>query len=149
MNAGDSFLEQVRSACQQVTSQARYVHIDRSRIPSYAASLPLDELLLVQVDPREAYSGSEEDLVAFVLTLDAVNFGSGYLPYLRTDKDASVYFMIASALKSRFDEKGSFSAEELSALEPEHCADIFQQDCNNEWCCELMDHFARALNDLG
>jgi hypothetical protein len=149
MNAVDNLLDHVRSACQEVTSRARYVHIDRSRIPAYAASLPLDELLLIRVDPRDAYSGSEEDLVAFVLTLDAVNFGSGYLPNLKTASDASVYFMIATALKARFEGRGPFTPQELSTLEPRHCSEIFQQDCNNEGCRELMAHFTKALNDLG
>src|SRR5438552_4146789 len=149
MEQGDSLLDHVRSACQEVTRQARYVHVDCSRIPAYAAALPLDKLVLIQVDPREAYSGSEDDLVAFVLTLDAVNFGSGYLPHLKTANDASVYFMIATALKARFQRKGPFTPDELSALEPIDCAAIFEQDYTNEACRELMDHFAKALNDLG
>lgn len=144
-----SLLGQIRPACEEVTSRARYVHVNVELIPSYAASLPLMQLKWTKVDPRDDYSGTEENVIAFILTLDSINFGSGYFPHLRKPADASGYFMIASALKNRFDAKGPITPQELVNLEARHCAEIFHQDLNDDSRRELMTLYSSALNDLG
>jgi hypothetical protein len=87
--------------------------------------------------------------VAFFLTLDAVNFGSGYFPHLRKRRGLSGYFTIASSLKDSFESRGPFSAQELTQLKAAECTRIFGQDSQNETVQELMRLFAKALNDLG
>lgn len=84
-----SLLGQVRTACAEVTRRARYVHANVELIPSYAASLPLMQLKWTKVDPRDDYSSTEENIIAFILTLDSINFGSGYFPHLHKPIDAS------------------------------------------------------------
>ncbi len=142
-------LERVRAACEEVSRRARHVHIDADKIPAYAASLPVEKVTAPQLDPRDQYAGSDEGVVAFVLTLDAVNFGSGYFPHLLKRGDTSGYFTIASALRERFESEGPFTAEELRGLTPRACASLFGQDLNDEARAELMGLFASALNDLG
>lgn len=142
-------LGQVRAACEEVSRRARHVHIDADNIPSYAASLPVEKVAVPQLDPRDQYTGGDEDVVAFVLTLDAVNFGSGYFPHLRKRGDMSGYFTIASALRERFEREGPFTADELRLLTPQACASLFGQDLGDEARAELMGLFAAALNDLG
>jgi hypothetical protein len=107
------------------------------------------QLKWAEVDPRDDYSGTDEHIIAFILTLDSINFGSGYFPHLRKPAGASGYFMIASALKNRFDAKGPFTPQELVNFEVHQCAEIFHQDLNDDIRRELMALFSSALNDLG
>jgi hypothetical protein len=142
-------LESVRQACEMVCEKAQYVRINRDSLESYATSLAFESGAVPKPDPRDHFVGSIADTVAFVLTLDSVNFGSGYFPHLLKRENMSGYFTIASALKERFLCAGPFSAVELIRLGTEDCACIFSQDLQHPARRELMELFARALNDLG
>jgi hypothetical protein len=142
-------LEQVRTACKEVVAKALYVHINAARIQSYAASLPLEQARSPKLDLRYHYFGHPNDTVAYILTLDTINFGSGYFPYIRKRGNLSGYFTIASALKDRFDTRGAFTSRELSLLTAQDCAKMFGQNLDEEHCGELMGLYASALNDLG
>lgn len=146
---GDAVLNRVRAACRTVAARARVVRIDHDRIAPYAASLPLDRLAAPTLDPRYHYLGKPEDTVAFVLTLDAINFGSGYFPHLRKRPGLSGYFTVAASLTERFVATGPLGADELARLTAADCAALLGQDPENEPVAELMGLFARALNDLG
>jgi hypothetical protein len=84
-----------------------------------------------------------------VLTLDSVNFGSGYFPHLKKPGGMSGYFAIASALKRRFEQSGPFSVDELQRITAEDCRILFGQENDDSAIAELMRLFSRALNDLG
>src|SRR4051812_29046536 len=142
-------LERVRVACEAVASRADHVRIDHRLVRSYAASLPLDTVALPVLEPTLHYLGHDDDTLAFVLTLDAINFGSGYFPLLRKRPGLSGYFTIAASLNDYFNEHGPLSAQRLARLTAEDCTKIFGQDLDNEPIRELMQHFATALNDLG
>jgi len=146
---GIGLLQQVRGTCKEVVKRARYVHIDTDRIQAYAASLPVEYARSPKLDPQYHYSGYQDDVVAYILTLDAVNFGSGYFPYIRKRVGLSGYFTIALALKERFETKGPFTAHELTCLSAQDCAGLFGQDLDDGPRRELMGLFASALNDLG
>jgi hypothetical protein len=142
-------LEQVRIACAMVAAQARYVHIEHDRIASYAASLPLEQVRRPEHDAPTHYLGHGADTVAFFVTLDAINFGSGYFPFLRKRAGMSGYFTVATALKERFEREGPLTADQLSALTLEDCAHIFGQDLASVPMRELMQLFTTSLNELG
>jgi hypothetical protein len=144
-----SLLDQVREACAAVAARATYVHIDEDRIPAYAASLPLEQILSPQPDPVHHYLGHGDDTAAFILTLDAINFGSGYFPHLRKRPGMSGYFTVASSLTDHYRTHGPLPAEALEQLTVADCLRIFAQDPSNEPIWALMGHFATALNDLG
>ncbi len=80
---GDTPPDAVRAACAAVAAAATLVRIDTAGIADYAAALPLDTLPAATFDPRYHFRGDPGDTVAYVLTLDAINFGSGYFPRLR------------------------------------------------------------------
>jgi hypothetical protein len=141
-------LERVRTTCAAVAERAGSVHIQRDRLAAYAAALPLEQLPVPQWDTRFHYLGPLEPTIAFVLTLDAINFGSGYFPALHKPAGRSGYFTIASALTERFRARGPFSAAELARLSAADCAELFGQQPDGP-VAELMELFARALNDLG
>lgn len=142
-------LDSIRLACAQVADRARLVHIDRDRLATYATSLPAEPLASIPLDPRFHFLGQPHETVAYVLTLDTVNFGSGYFPHLRKRDALSGYFTIALSLKEHFDAHGPPTARDLVRLTPADCARIFGQEGIEGPAQELMALFARALQDLG
>jgi len=129
-------MDQLRFACALVGERARYVRIQTERIGPYAASLTLES---PTAEPEVA--GSCEQLAAFWLTLDAINFGSGWFPTLRKRPGRSGYFTIAAGVR----EHGPWSASELQALTAAEIAAALGEDPDHE----LMSLFAASLNDLG
>jgi hypothetical protein len=144
-----SLTDQVRAACAIVAERATHVHVQRDRIHAYAASLPLDQLARPEHDPRSHYLGHGDDTVAFFLTLDAINFGSGYFPHLDKRPGMSGYFTIASSLNDHYRAHGPLSARALTQLAADDCARIFGQSLDKPPIRELMQLFTDALRDLG
>ncbi len=142
-------LDRVRAGCKTVAERAAHIQINYDRIPAYAAALPLAEVARPGHDPECHYLGHGDDTAAFFLTLDAINFGSGYFPHLHKATGRSGYFTIAGCLNTHFKRKGPFSARELTRLTPADCTRIFAQDHDNKPIAELMGLFASALNELG
>ncbi len=141
--------DQIRAACRSVANRADHVRIRADRIEAYAAGLPMDELDLPSLDADRHFVGDEAETVAYFVTLDTINFGSGYFPYLTKRPSMSGYYTIASSLADRFRADGPISAAELHAISPHECARMFGQDPRSFPIRELMSLFARALNDLG
>ena len=139
----------VRSACGEVAAKATRVHIDYDFIPAYAAAMPLQMTEPSELDPDCHYLGKEDKTLAFLLTLDTINFGSGYFPHLHKRPDMSGYFTIASSLNDVYKSRGCLTAGDLARLTLAECTAIFDQDPANRVTRELMGHFQQALNDLG
>lgn len=142
-------LDEVRSACAIVVAEATHVRIDAARVSDYAAALPLDTLGAATFDPQYHFHGEAADTVAFILTLDTINFGSGYFPHLRKRPGLSGYFTIASALTEHFRAHGPFSALALCTITTADCRTLFGQVPDGGLVDELMGYFAEALNELG
>ena len=116
------------------------IDLDRARARSSPARRPA-------LDPERHYlEGSPEDVATYLLTLDAINFGSGWFPTLRKRPGCSGYFTVAWALADRFRARravvdrascGASTRGDVAAVlgqEPAH---------------ELMGLYAEALHDLG
>lgn len=144
-----NIFEQVRTACKEVAADANRVAINYDILPTYAASLPVHTATRPELDPGCHYLGKEEKTVAFLLTLDTINFGSGYFPHLSKRPGMSGYFSIASSLNDEYKTHGGLSAIDLEQITIDTCTRIFGQDPANQVIRELMQHFTRALNDLG
>jgi hypothetical protein len=132
-----------------VAEKSAWVRIRTRRIPAYAAALPLERIFAPELDCERHYIGYGEDTVAFILTLDTINFGSGFFPHLRKRPGMSGYFTIASSLTDHFLKNGPLSAQELKKISVETCTQLFGQDPANQTVRELMQFFAAALSDLG
>jgi hypothetical protein len=146
---GLPLLEQVRAGCKAVAERAIHIQINTDFISAYADALPLENVTCPTHDSESHYLGQNEDTAVFFLTLDSINFGSGYFQHLQKRPGMSVYFTVASCLNDRFKAKGPLSAQELARLTPEDCTRIFEQHPDNKPIGELMGFFAQALNDLG
>ena len=95
--------------------------------------------------PSTKAPGAPRDAAAFWLTLDAINFGSGWFPTLRKGPHGTGYRTIEAGVRRRFEEAGSWSAGALAELTPEELAGLMDQDPEHE----LMTLFAESLRDLG
>ena len=132
--------DEVRRSCAQVAAGAMSVTIDLDRLGAVA---PGPEPVL---DPERHYlEGDREAVTAYLLTLDSINFGSGWFPTLRKRPGCSGYYTVAWALAEHFRSAGPWAAAELRALDAATIALVLEQEEGHE----LMGLYARALNDLG
>ena len=133
-------LDEVRTHCAELAANARWVQIDLERLGDVGEA-PQSEL-----DPERHYlEGSTEDVASYMLTLDAINFGSGWFPTLRKRPGCSGYFTVAWSLADRWREHGAWSPAELRHLDGATVARVLGQEPGHE----LMELYAQALRDLG
>jgi hypothetical protein len=144
-----SLFEEIRGTCRQVAEGAQFVRIDRAKVRDYALALPAAEMAAPTLDPAYHYLGRGEGTVAFVVTLDAINFGSGWFPHLKKRPGLSGYFTVAASLNDFFCREGPLSTDQLVRLNAADCTRVFGQDSDDATVQELMGRFAEALNVLG
>ena len=144
-----TILDEVRTACAAVMAEATFVRIDADRLPAYAATLARAGREAAIFDPTYHFVGREAETVAFVLTLDAINFGSGTFPLLRKRPGLPGYFTVSLALKERFEAHGPMDAAALRDLTADDCRALFDQPRDGGALDTLMAQFAAALNALG
>ena len=136
-------MQALRQACAAVAERSEHVRVVPEAIPAYAATLSLADghpRLPEPLTPEQ-----REATAAFWLTLDAINFGSGWFPTLRKRPGLSGYRTIAAALDEHVAAHGTWTAAELARLRTAELAAILGQDPEHE----LMALYARSLNDLG
>jgi hypothetical protein len=149
MSANEDIFDRIRGATAEVAHQAKFVRLVDAQIAPYAASLTAGGRPTPVYDTAHHARGSVAETVAFLLTLDTVNFGSGYFPHLCKRPGMSGYFTVASALKERWEREGPLTGTELRGLGAADCVVLFGQEANVRPAQELMALFAHALNDLG
>jgi len=135
-----ALLDEVRSTCREIAERARFISIDldAARVPEEAEPPALD--------PEAHYlEGEPGDVAAYLLTLDAINFGSGWFPTLRKRPRPSGYFTVAWSLADRFRAHGRWSNAELRRIDADELAHVLGQDARHP----LMALYADALRDLG
>jgi len=138
-------VDAVRDACRRVAEQAQYVRIDVGAIGPYATGLPA-AADVPGLDPVAHFiEGEVEAVAAFVLCLDAINFGSGWWPTVRKRPGRSGYLTMAGGLADRFRAHGPWPAATLAEIEPAELAKVLDQDPGHE----ILPLFATALRDLG
>jgi hypothetical protein len=135
-----TLLDEVRESCRALARSARFVHIDLDGASTPQGAPP------AALDPRRHYlEGDPESVANYVLTLDAINFGSGWFPTLRKRPGCSGYFTVAWALADRFRARGPWSNAELRALDGADLAAVLAQEPAHP----LMRLYSEALRDLG
>jgi hypothetical protein len=131
---------QVRANAAAIAGSARSVSIDLDRLDSVEPAPP------PVLDPERHYlEGSRQDVAAYLLVLDSINFGSGWFPTLRKRPGCSGYYTVAWALADRWRADGPWSNDELRALTGPDVGRVLGQDDGHE----LMALYAEALRDLG
>jgi len=148
VGAGAGLGDRIRAATAEVVRRARHVHLDDAALARLAEAFD-PTAPPPALDPAHHHAGPPQEVLAFVVTLDAVNFGSGWFPHLRKRPGLSGYFTIATGLAERFARHGPWRAAELARLDARDCAAVFGQDLAVPEQAELMGLFARAWNELG
>src|SRR5215213_6240370 len=114
--------DDVRTRCAAIAADARHVEIDADAFDRIEPGPP------PELDPERHYlEGSDEDVARYLLTLDAVNFGSGWFPTLRKRPGCSGYYTVAWGLTERFRARGPWSNAELRTLTADDLADVLGQ----------------------
>ena len=138
----------MRDACAIVAANASFVRIDMPALEACAHELPVDEVE-ADLGPNLPESEEPEARCAFVLALDAINFGSGWFPRLRKRAGMSGYGTIEAALVEHFDREGPLDSDTLALMTPVRCAAILDQPMGDPEMAELIALYARAWRDLG
>ncbi|MFZ0387805.1 MAG: queuosine salvage family protein [Solirubrobacteraceae bacterium] len=139
-------MDELREACETVAARARSVRIDAAAIRPYAASLaaPLTAATAGPIAPPPA-GLDPEGIATFWLTLDSINFGSGWFPTLRKRDGRSGYNTVALAWREHHGAHGPLTPAQLAGLDATAVATMLGQDPGHE----LMALYALSLNDLG
>ena len=130
------FTDQIRRAAARVAGRARSVRVVAEAIEPYAVTLASRS-----PPPPDLEGATLEERAAFSLTLNAINFGSGWFPTLRKKEGRSGYRTVEAGLRAH----GPWSADALAAMTAEEIAVVTGQDPAHE----LMHHYARHLRELG
>ncbi|MEL7209309.1 MAG: queuosine salvage family protein [Actinomycetota bacterium] len=160
----------MRQSCAALTDQARLVAIDDERLVALAADLA-GELAAQPAardqpepgpapHPEVAASGggpagpdAVEAAVRRVVTLDAINFGSGYHDVIDKEPGRSGARTMAARLGRALDELDrqppAAALDWMRALTPAGCAAVFGQSLDHPEQAELMGLFTTALGQLG
>ena len=132
--------DEVRRSCRAIAEGARFVSIDLERLGEVEPSAP------PELDPeRHFLEGTPDDVAAYMLTLDAINFGSGWFPTLRKRPGCSGYFTVAWALADFYRAGERWSPAALRRLTAAEVGAVLGQDPRHE----LMTLYAYALRSLG
>ena len=132
--------DDVRRSCARIAAGAQWVAIKPDAFEGIETG-PATEL-----DPDRHYlEGPPEEVALYMLTLDAINFGSGWFPTLIKRPGCSGYYTISSALADRFRAEGGWSPAELRTIGTGELAQVLGQDPDHE----LIGLYAYALRDLG
>src|SRR3954447_19390956 len=109
--------DRVRENAAAIAAEARHVRIDLDRVGQIEPGPP------PVLDPERHYlEGTPDDVATYLLTLDTINFGSGWFPTLRKRPGSSGYYTIAWALADKFRAEGPWSNAELRTLTAEGVA---------------------------
>jgi hypothetical protein len=138
----------IRAAAAQVAARARHVRIDDPALEALCARIAAEPPDGADADPAHHAFPEPSHTLAYVVTLDAVNFGSGWFPWLRKPDGRSGYYTIARALRARFEAHGPWDGAALRRISADDCARCFGQPLEGP-AGELMALFAQALRELG
>ncbi|MFP6655387.1 MAG: queuosine salvage family protein [Myxococcota bacterium] len=141
--------DQIRVRCKEVTRLAASVRIDDANLLAFAERCAAQQATEESLDPARDLDADERESLAFVVALDAINFGSGWFPLLRKRPGMSGYRTIAAACRERFESHGAWAGEALRSTTPEAMAKLLEQDLRDRGVAELMGLYARAWQDLG
>jgi hypothetical protein len=136
--------DEVRRSCAEIAAKATSVRIDLDVLGTIEPGPP------PALDPECHYlEGTREDVATYLLTLDAINFGSGWFPQLRkrqvAGRPVSGYHTVAWALADHFRAHGPWTNAQLRGMRTDEIAVVLGQRPD----LELMSLFAQALRELG
>jgi hypothetical protein len=131
-----SLPDAVRHACARIAASARHVTIDPDAVSATTG--------VVGFDPERHYlDGTPEWVARYVLTIDTINFGSGWFPTLRHGATEAMTDRLSAFARGRA--AGPWWGPELATVTAADVAAVLDEDPRHE----LMQLYANALRQLG
>lgn len=150
--AGADLFDRIRDDCRYVAAHAAHVRIRDDRLKEYALALGAPDPAQTLDDGHHFTSRDAEGLAAYIMTLEAVNFGSGFEEALVAEgwprRDNSIYFTVSTALKEAFIRDGVWDAQRLCRAGVEDMHDLFHLP-RARMGQAVAALFASSLNELG
>lgn len=144
--------DQIRDGFRAVSARAGHVRIRDEKLTEYALSLQPRAPVNTLDEAHHFVSQDVESLAAYILILEAVNFGSGFEESLVAEGwpriDNSLYYTISTALKASFDTYGPWNTEVLRRLSVDDVHAIFMLP-KARMGQALASLFTSSLNELG
>lgn len=144
--------DQIRDGFRFVASRAAHVRICEDQLNEYAVSLQPRPPTNTLDDAHHYVTQDAEALAAYILILEAVNFGSGFEEALVAEGwpriDNSLYYTVSTALKESFEAYGPWSAQILKQASVEDMHAVFKLP-RARMGQALASLFAASLNELG
>ena len=161
----------LRDTCAWIAARSTHVNVVEDAIAPYAASYVRDigvppavtegqerpaaapndppapaPVATPATEPSPSGLGvARETEAAYWLTLDAINFGSGWFPTLRKRREPTGYRTVAGGVRRRFDEAGRWTPAQLTTLTATELAGWIDQEPEHE----LVGLMVASLHDLG
>jgi hypothetical protein len=138
----------LRETCEWIAARSTQVRVISARVEPYAREL---HLLAAPADSKRVelervpQATARETAAAHWLTIDAINFGSGWFPTLRKREQPTGYRTIAAGVTRRFEQAGRWRASELARIDATELAAWLDQEPDHE----LVGLMAASLRDLG
>ncbi len=140
--------DDVRQHCAAVVARARWVDIDTERLGAYDLEGPPPEPAPLD-GQRHFLEGSRDEVAMYMLTLDAINFGSGWFPLLKKRQAEGLavggYYTVSWALADHVRGAGVLTPAQLRGMTTDQLASMLGQDSS----LELMSLYSQALRELG
>lgn len=153
MTAGISLPMQVRAAARMVAERADSVHIRHDKLAGYAGLLLKRHVnrQMTDLDRQTLGAGqTAEDRAAYVVALDAINFGSGYFKTAQENGAALEYAELAIALRRAFDAQFLDTPQKWVSVTAADCHKIFAiEEGLNPDTDALMALYATHLCEAG
>lgn len=144
--------DQIRDGYRFVAARSSHVKIRDDRLKEYALSLQPAAPDNTLDSVHHFTSTDPETLAAYILTLEAVNFGSGFEDALIAEGwpqiDNSIYYTVSSAVKRSFETHGPWNADILRRVNVTDMHDIFLLP-QGRMGQAVAAMFASSLNEMG
>lgn len=149
---GKTIFDLIRDDLQFVSSQAQHVSINEDTLSAYSLTIP-SKLPDNVFDDTHHFLGNHEETSAYVLILDAINFGSGFEPELVREGwetiDDSLYFTIATHVKSFFESEGVPKPADLQYISLDNVLRILHLNYHAPYSFDFARLCTLSLRELG
>ena len=138
--------ERVRLSAERVLATATDVSLNEEKLAQFVARLSVADIKTHYSWDRDFHpAGTTEQLINYVFTIDAVNFGSGFSPEWKMKRPTSTYQTVASTLTRVQAEGLELTAAFAAEITVERVADILGESPD----FPLVAMFTQAWQSLG
>jgi Potential Queuosine, Q, salvage protein family len=146
LEGASGIFDRIRGACRTVAAGATWTRIDPDGVRRLADRLVAEPAR--GAFEEEFHHAAADQVVAYALTWNTVNYGSGWFPILEKLPGRSGSRTLMTHLQDQFVRSGTWTAAQLAEIGPPEVATVFHQDLAGP-AGELMRAFAGSWRQLG